>query len=164
VPRSLAGPSGGDFNGASTSALHLDQFMAAYFSSLYTSLQEPFHWFEFSPYSWDFRPLSLSVAITLVGVAVALFRGSQTQRNAVGYFILAIAVAHFTVFCMLYLAILLTGGGDFVYRYFSAEAAAAACLVGASFSMLFRNPTLQRVATLLLGVVLAYWTYNASPL
>jgi hypothetical protein len=164
VPHAITDSGSGGFTGASTSALHLDQFMAAYFSSLYTSLQEPFHWFEFSPYSWDYRPLALSVAITLVGVASALFRGTQQQRTAIGYYILAIAIAHFTVFCMLYLAIILTGGGDFVYRYFSAEAAAAACLVGASFSMLFRNPTVQRVATLLVAVALTYWTYNASPL
>jgi hypothetical protein len=164
VPRALVGPSGGGFSGANTSAVHLDQFLAAYFGSLYTSLQEPFHWFQFSPYSWDYRPLALSVMITLAGVAIALLRGTVQQRSAVGFFIVGVAVAHFTVFCMLYLAIILTGGGDFVYRYFSAEAAAAACLFGASFAVLFRNPKLQRAATVILGVVLAYWTYVASPL
>jgi hypothetical protein len=164
VPRSLTGASGGGFSGANTSALHLDQFLAAYFSSWYTSIQEPFHWFVFSPYAWDYRPLSLSVMITLAGVAVALFRGTVRQRNAIGYFVVGAAVAHFTVFCMLYLAIILTGGGDFVYRYFSAEAAAAFCLFGASFAVLFRNPKLQRIAAVVIGLALAYWSFGASPL
>lgn len=164
VPRSLTGVSGGGFSGANTSAVDFPQFAAAYFSSLYTSLQEPFHWWEFSPFAWDYRPLSLSIVITLVGVAVALFRATEQRRNAIGFFLIAVVIAHFTVFCMLYLAIILTGGGDFVYRYFSAEQAAAACLVGTCYATIFRNPTVERVATLLLGVALTYWTYNASPL
>ena len=46
---------------------------------------------------------------------------------------------------MLYLAVVLTGGGDFVYRYFSAEEAAAACLAGTCFGALFRNPAAAEV-------------------
>jgi hypothetical protein len=164
VPRGLNGPSGGGFSGASTSAIDLQQFAGSYFSSFYTSLQEPFHWWEFSPYAWDWRPLSAAVLVTLIGVAAALLRGSERQRYAVGFFLVAVVTAHFTVFCMLYLAIILTGGGDFVYRYFSAEQAAAACLAGTCFAGLFRNPAIQRAATVILGVALAYWTYNASPL
>jgi hypothetical protein len=91
-------------------------------------------------------------------------RGSERQREGVGLFMLALAVAHLTVFGMLYLATVLTGGGDFVYRYFSAAEAAAACLAGASFSALFRNAHLERVAAVVACLGLAYWTYGASPL
>ena len=52
---------------------------------------------------------------------------------------------------MLYLAVILTGGGDFVFRYFTAEQAAAACLAGTCFGLLFRNPVLMRSATLIVG-------------
>ena len=44
---------------------------------------------------------------------------------------------------MLYLAVILTGGGDFVFRYFTAEQAAVACLAGTCFGPLFRNPALS---------------------
>lgn len=164
VPRAISSTGGSGFSGASTAALDLPQFTAAYFSSLFTGVVEAFHWWEFSPYSWDYRPLSLSIAITLIGVAVALFRAPDRQRNAIGFFLIALVTAHFTVFCMLYLAIILTGAGDFVYRYFSAEQAASACLVGTCFSAVFPNPKLQRIAALIVGGALAYWTYNASPL
>ena len=73
----------------------------------------------------------------LSGVSVALFRGSERQRTGIGLLIAAVVLRISPVFCMLYLAIVLTGGGDFVYRYFSAAEAAAACLVGACFAAAF---------------------------
>ena len=104
-----------------------------------------------SPYVYDWRPLSLFIVLTTIGVACALFRASERQRQAS-----ALAARgpgrHVTVFCMLYLAVILSGGGDFVYRYFSAAQVAAACLAGTCFGYLFRNPTLQRAATIIVGM------------
>ena len=104
-----------------------------------------FHWWMFSPYVVRLPPTrALRSPITLIGIAIALFRGTRAaaQRDRASSSSPS-SVAHFTVFCMLYLAIILTGGGDFVYRYFSAAEAAAACLAGASFAVLFRNPQLS---------------------
>lgn len=106
----------------------------------------------------------LLIILTVSGVVVVLFRGTEQQRYVVGFWMAAAILAHFTVYCMLYLAVILSGGGDFVYRYFSTEAVAVACLAGTCFGTLFRNPAVQRSATLVLGAVLIYWTYGSSPI
>jgi hypothetical protein len=125
---------------------------------------DSFKWWTPSPYIFDWRPLALFAPLTLIGIALALFRGTQRERTAIGTFLVAVVGAHLLVFLMLYLAIVLTGGGDFVYRYFSASEAAAACLGGAAFTMLFRNRNVERVATIVVGLALAYWAFSASPL
>jgi hypothetical protein len=166
VPRAHGdtGAGGIGYSGATATPLALPRFAETYFSSFLDSIRESFHWWEVSPYDFDWRPLSLFVALTLVGIACVLIRGTERQRQAVGLWLIAVVVAHFSVFCMLYLAVVLTGGGDFVFRYFSAEQAAAACLAGTCFGALFRHPALQRAATLIVGILLIYWTYTASPL
>jgi hypothetical protein len=166
VPRAPGDTGGGiiGYGGASTAALGVPRFANTYWSSLVNSITDSFHWFQTSPYDVDWRPLSLFLVLTFAGIACVLFRGSQQQREAVGLWLVAVVVAHLSVFCMLYLAVVLTGGGDFVYRYFSAEEAAAACLAGTCFGALFRNPAAQRTATLIVGALLIYWTYQASPL
>ncbi len=148
----------------STKALDLQQFATNYRQSFVDSIQEPFHWWQTSPYIWDYRPLLLLIPLTLGGLAYVLMRGSERERTAVGFWLLAVVVAHLSVFLMLYLAVVVTGGGDFVYRYFTAEQAAAACLAGTIFAALFRNPVLARSAALVLGAALTYFTYTASPL
>ncbi len=96
-----------------------------------------------SPYVYDWRPLALFVPLTLIGLACALLRGTERQRQAIALWLIAIVAAHLSVFSMLYLAVILTGGGDFVFRYFTAEQAAVACLAGTCFGLLFRNPVLS---------------------
>ena len=156
------------FGGFSTTATTTNIDIATFSEKLYVSLVtvflDSFHWWDASPYIFDYRPLAIFVPVTLIGIACALLRGTVRQRNAIALFLIALVAAHLTVFGMLYLAVILTGGGDFVYRYFSAAEAAAACIAGASFSAIFRNPNLERCAAIVACLVLAYWTYNASPL
>jgi hypothetical protein len=140
------------------------EFTAQFYLSFITSIQDLFHPLVTSPYVYDWRPLALFVPLTLIGLACALLRGTERQRQAIALWLVAIVAAHLSVFSMLYLAVILTGGGDFVFRYFTAEQAAAACLAGTCFGLLFRNPVLMRTATLIVGFALAYWTYSASPL
>lgn len=154
----------GGLGTASTTNVNIYEFAAQLWLSFVTAFQDAFHSWVPSPYVYDWRPLALFVPLTLVGLAIALFRGTERQRQAVGLWLVAIVAAHFSVFCMLYLAVVLTGGGDFVYRYFSAAQAAGACLAGTCFGLLFRNPALQRSATVIVGLFLAYWTYSASAL
>ena len=163
TPRS-PGESGTGFSNVTTTPLDLPNFTNIFYQSIISSAQDAFHPWVASPYVYDWRPLSLFIVLTTIGVACALFRASERQRRAVGYWLLAGLIAHVTVFGMLYLAVILTGSGDFVYRYFSAAQVAAACLAGTAFGYLFRNPTLQRAATIIVGIALAYWTYNSSPL
>ena len=99
-----------------------------------------------------------------MGIATALFRSSERQRHAIALWIVGGFTSHLTVYFMLYLAIVLTGSGDFVYRYFAAEQAALACLGGLCLATLARRPRYQRAVTIVLGLALAYWTFNASPL
>jgi hypothetical protein len=155
---------GGFGTSVSSTNMNVPEFAAQYVLSFQTMIDDSFKWWEPSPYVYDWRPLALFVPLTLFGIAFALFRGSERQRNAIGTFLVAVVGSHLLVFLMLYLATVLTGGGDFVYRYFSASEASAACLGGASFSVLFRNPHVERVAAIAAGLALAYWTYSASPL
>jgi hypothetical protein len=155
---------GGFGTSVSDTNVNVPEFSAQYFLSFQTMIQDSFKGWVASPYVFDWRPLALFAPVTLVGTAIALFRGSDRQRNAIGTFLVAVVGAHLLVFLMLYLAVILTGGGDFVFRYFSAAEAAGACLGGAAFSMLFRNRNVERFATVAVAVALAYWTYSASPL
>jgi hypothetical protein len=161
VPQAPGAHGTGDLGTASTTNLNLSEISAQLYVSIVNSVQESFHWWEGTI---DWRPLALFVPLTLIGIACALLRGSERQRSAIALWLLAFAAAHLSVFAMLYLALVLTGGGDFVFRYFSATMFAAACLAGTCFGVLFRHPALQRSATLLVGVGLAYWTYMSSPL
>jgi hypothetical protein len=155
---------GGFGTSVSDTNVNVFEFGAQYYLSVQTMIDDSFKWWTPSPYVYDWRPLALFAPLTLVGIALALFRGTQRQRTAIGTFLVAVVSAHLLVFLMLYLAVILTGGGDFVYRYFSASEAAAACLGGVAFTMLFRNRNVERVATIAAGLALAYWTYSASPL
>jgi len=154
----------GGLGSATTVNVNVYEFTAQYYLSLITSIQDLFHPLVTSPYVYDWRPLALFVPLTLIGLACALLRGTDRQRQAISLWLIAIVAAHLSVFLMLYLAVILTGGGDFVFRYFTAEQAAIACLAGTCFGLLFRNPALMRTATLIVGLALAYWTYSASPL
>jgi hypothetical protein len=154
----------GGLGTATTTNVNLYEFAAQYYLSFITSFQDAFHPMVTSPYVFDWRPLALFVPLTLIGLACAMLRGSERRRRAIALWLIAVVTAHFSVFCMLYLAVVLTGGGDFVFRYFTAEQAAAACLAGTCFGLLFRNPVLMRSATLIAGAALCYWTYSASPL
>jgi hypothetical protein len=155
---------GGFGTSVSDTNVNVSEFAAQYYLSVQTMIDDSFKWWTPSPYVYDWRPLALFAPVTLIGIALALFRGTQRQRTVIGTFIVAVLGAHLLVFLMLYLAVILTGGGDFVYRYFSASEAAAACLGGVAFTMLFRNRNIERVATIAAGLALAYWTYSASPL
>ena len=154
----------GGLGSATTVNVNVYEFTAQFYLSFITSIQDLFHPLVTSPYVYDWRPLALFVPLTLIGLACALLRGTDRQRQAISLWLVAIVAAHLSVFLMLYLAVILTGGGDFVFRYFTAAQAAAACLAGTCFGLLFRNPALMRTATLIVGFALAYWTYSASPL
>jgi hypothetical protein len=154
----------GGLGSATTVNVNVYEFAAQFYLSFITSIQDLFHPLVTSPYVYDWRPLALFVPLTLIGLACALLRGTARQRQAIALWLVAIVAAHLSVFLMLYLAVILTGGGDFVFRYFTAEQAAVACLAGTCFGLLFRNPVLMRSATVIVGLALAYWTYSASPL
>jgi hypothetical protein len=163
IPRTSTGGATA-LTSASTRALDVQQFTSSYFLSFVSSIQEAFHWWESSPYMYDWRPLALTLFVIPAGLGLALFRGSARHRQAVGLWLVAGYASHATVFLMLYLAVILTGGGDFVFRYFAAEQAAFACLAALCLVTLFERPALQRGLTLVVGIALAYWSFNASPL
>jgi hypothetical protein len=163
IPRTSTGGATA-LTGASTRAIDVQQFTSSYFLSFVSSIQEAFHWWESSPYMYDWRPLALALFVIPAGLGLALFRGSARHRQAIGLWLVAGYASHATVFFMLYLAVILTGGGDFVFRYFAAEQAAFACLAALCLVTLFERPALQRGLTLVVGIALAYWSYNASPL
>jgi hypothetical protein len=161
TPRSAnAGPG----YAASTKALDLQTFATTWYLSFTDSIKEPFHWWFATPYAYDYRPLVVFVPITFIVIARVMMRGTEIQRQAIGLWLYGFMAANISVFLMLYLAVVTTGGGDFVFRYFTAEHAAAACLAGTCFGVLFRRPALQRSAALIGAVALTYWTYQASPL
>ena len=136
VPRSLTGVSGGGFSGARHVRDRPARSSPARTSRRSTRVSRSRSTGGSSAPTPGTTARSRAVhRVTLVGVAVALFRGIRARSDTPsGSSSIAVVTAHFTVFCMLYLAIILTGGGDFVYRYFSAEQAAAACLAGTCFA------------------------------
>ena len=133
----------GGLGSATTVNVNVYEFAAQFYLSFITSIQDLFHPLVTSPYVYDWRPLALFVPLTLIGLACALLRGTERQRQAIALWLVAIVTAHLSVFLMLYLAVILTAAATCL-RYFTAEQAAVACLAGTCFGLLFRNPVLMR--------------------
>ena len=118
-----------------------------------------------SPYSADYRHLSLLLPLVLVGTAVVCAKGEPRRRQALGVMLALFAITFVATFFTVAASLIATGGDIAamqIHRYYMATYFCGACAAGIAVGGLVAHPWARRVLLVAVPAVEIYWSVNAS--